>query len=104
MYVLLVHCPTFIVVLTSPLVGLITQNDAYARTFGNPGPNAQGAIVAAMPAGSLVGALIVSSLADKIGRKKVVIISGWVWVVGSILQCASVVRAAALTLHDNWDR
>ena len=68
------------------------QNDAYKDTFGNPGSNAQGAIVASMPAGSLVGALIVSSLADKIGRKKVVIMSGWIWVLGSILQCAAVVR------------
>ena len=68
------------------------QNSAYADTFGNPGPNAQGAIVASMPAGSLVGALIVSSLADKIGRKKVIIISGWIWVLGSILQCAAVDR------------
>lgn len=42
-----------------------------------------------MPAGSLVGALIVSKLADWIGRKKVIILSGWVWVVGSILQCAA---------------
>lgn len=45
-----------------------------------------------MPAGSLVGALMVSSLADRIGRKKVVIISGWIWVLGSILQCAAVDR------------
>lgn len=70
---------------------LSIQNDAYKNTFGNPGSNAQGAIVAAMPAGSLVGALIVSYLADKIGRRKSIIISGWVWVVGSILQCAAVV-------------
>ena len=74
---------------------LSLQNDAYKDTFGNPGSNAQGAIVAAMPAGSLVGALIVTSLADLIGRKKTIITSGWIWVIGSILQCASVVR----TLH-----
>ena len=36
------------------------QNDAYKNTFGNPSSNAQGAIVASMPAGSLVGALIVN--------------------------------------------
>ena len=47
-----------------------------------------------MPAGSLVGALIVSSLADRIGRKKTIIISGWIWVIGSILQCAAVVRTS----------
>lgn len=70
----------------------VLSNDAYKNTFGNPGSNAQGAIVAAMPAGSLVGALIVSSLADRIGRKKVIILSGWIWVIGSILQCAAVDR------------
>ena len=46
------------------------QNDAYKNTFGNPGSNAQGGIVASMPAGSFAGALIVSWLADKIGRKR----------------------------------
>ncbi|KAI0343634.1 general substrate transporter [Trametopsis cervina] len=70
----------------------VLSNDAYKNTFGNPGSNAQGAIVAAMPAGSFAGALIVSWLADRIGRKKVVIISGWIWVIGSILQCAAVNR------------
>ncbi len=57
-----------------------------------PGSDAQGAIVAAMPAGSLVGALMVTQLADRIGRKKTIILSGLIWVIGSILQCASVVR------------
>ena len=57
-----------------------------------PGPSAQGAIVAAMPAGSLLGALAVTQLADRVGRKKTIILAGIVWVIGSILQCASVVR------------
>lgn len=45
-----------------------------------------------MPAGSLCGALIVSFLADRIGRKKSIILAGLIWIVGSILQCASVNR------------
>ena len=68
-----------------------------------PGPNAQGAIVAAMPAGSFVGALAVSALADKFGRKKTVILSGIFWVIGSILQCASIVRISysnSFSFHD----
>ncbi|EPQ50344.1 general substrate transporter [Gloeophyllum trabeum ATCC 11539] len=67
----------------------VLNNDAYLRTFHHPGSNAQGAIVASMPAGSFVGALLVSWLADRIGRKNTVITSGWIWVVGSILQCAA---------------
>ncbi|TFK47455.1 general substrate transporter [Heliocybe sulcata] len=70
----------------------VLNNEAYLRTFHSPGSNAQGAIVAAMPAGSFVGALLVATLADKIGRKNTVISSGWIWVIGSIIQCASVNR------------
>ncbi|KAF9022790.1 general substrate transporter [Hymenopellis radicata] len=70
----------------------VLSNDAYKRTFSHPSSNAQGAIVASMPAGSLVGALMVTQLADRIGRKKTIILSGLIWVIGSILQCASVNR------------
>ncbi|KIJ93702.1 hypothetical protein K443DRAFT_12665 [Laccaria amethystina LaAM-08-1] len=69
-----------------------TQNEAYLKQFHFPGPSAQGAIVAAMPAGSFLGALAVTQLADRVGRKKTIILAGIVWVVGSILQCASVNR------------
>jgi MFS family permease len=44
-----------------------------------------------MPAGSFCGALLVSYVADQIGRKKTVILSGLIWVAGSILQCSAVV-------------
>ena len=45
-----------------------------------------------MPAGSLVGALAASQLVDRIGRKRTIIIAGLIWVIGSIVQCASIVR------------
>ncbi|KAF4566476.1 hypothetical protein EYR36_011903 [Pleurotus pulmonarius] len=67
----------------------VLSNSAYSRTFGNPDPNAQGAIVASMPAGSLVGALAVTQLADRLGRKRTIILAGIIWVIGSILQCAA---------------
>ncbi|KAL9710055.1 high affinity glucose transporter [Leucoagaricus gongylophorus] len=57
-----------------------------------PSSDAQGAIVASMPAGSFVGALLVTQLADRLGRKPTVILAGMIWVIGSILQCASVNR------------
>jgi hypothetical protein len=44
-----------------------------------------------MPAGSFCGALLVSYVADWAGRKKTVILSGIVWVIGSSLQCAAAV-------------
>jgi len=68
-----------------------TQNNHYKAVFDNPGPNVQGAIVAAIPAGSLVGSLSVTWLGDKIGRKRTIIIAGIIWVIGSTLQCAAMV-------------
>ncbi|VDB92528.1 unnamed protein product [Peniophora sp. CBMAI 1063] len=70
----------------------VLNNPAYIEYFHNPTSNAQGAIVASMPAGSFVGSLAVAYIADKIGRKKTIILSGLIWIVGSILQCASVNR------------
>jgi MFS family permease len=65
------------------------QNPHYNKRFG---VNGQGPIVASMPAGSFFGALFVSWLADRIGRKKTVMLAGIIWVIGAILQCASAVR------------
>jgi len=67
----------------------VLNNPAYNSYFNNPNSNEQGAIVASMPAGSFIGSLLVTKLADWLGRKPVVIASGWVWVIGCILQCAS---------------
>lgn len=67
------------------------QNSHYKEVFDYPGPNVQGAIVASIPAGSLVGSLAVTWLGDKIGRKRTIIIAGIIWVVGSTLQCAAMV-------------
>ena len=50
-----------------------------------------------MPAGSLMGALAVTQLADRIGRKKTIILSGLIWVIGSTLQCTSIVSFLLLT-------
>lgn len=47
-----------------------------------------------MPAGSLAGALLVTYLGDKIGRKKTIIVAGIIWVIGSTLQCTSIVSVA----------
>ncbi|KAG2129442.1 hypothetical protein DEU56DRAFT_982317 [Suillus clintonianus] len=62
--------------------------DPLTRTLSTmyPTANAQGAIVASMPAGSLVGALSVTYLGDKLGRKKTIILGGLFWAIGSILQ------------------
>lgn len=48
-----------------------------------------------MPGGATVGALAATHLADKLGRKKTIILAGVLWVVGSILQCASIVSVSS---------
>ncbi|GAA6044088.1 hypothetical protein JCM8097_000203 [Rhodosporidiobolus ruineniae] len=65
------------------------DNPYYLSQFNNPNSDLQGGITAAMPAGSFGGALINSYLADKIGRKRCLILSGWIWVVGCIIQAVS---------------
>ncbi|KAJ8082340.1 high affinity glucose transporter [Marasmius tenuissimus] len=75
----------------SSMSGVLT-NPYYLNTFNHPGESAQGAIVASMPAGSLVGALAVGYLGDYLGRKKSIMLAALIWVVGAVLQCASVNR------------
>lgn len=48
-----------------------------------------------MPAGSLIGALAVTSLADRIGRKNTIILASIIWIIGGVLQCAAIVRASS---------
>ncbi|TKA51135.1 hypothetical protein B0A53_05953 [Rhodotorula sp. CCFEE 5036] len=65
------------------------DNATFLSKMGHPSSLRQGGITAAMPAGSLAGALVNSWLADKIGRKKCVILSGWIWVVGCIIMAVA---------------
>lgn len=80
----------------SSMSGLLSNN-AYQNVFAYPGPTAQGAIVASLPAGSVAGALAATQLADRLGRKKTIILSGLISIVGSALQCASVNRGMLVT-------
>ena len=41
-----------------------------------------------MPDGSFFGALLISKMADMIGRKPTVMLSPWTWVIGLTVQCA----------------
>ncbi|KAF2828550.1 general substrate transporter [Ophiobolus disseminans] len=62
---------------------------AYKRYFHEPSGTRQGGITASMPAGSLVGALSSSFLADRLSRRNAIQIAALVWIVGAILQAAS---------------
>jgi len=63
---------------------------AYKRYFGAPKSYRQGGITCAMPFGSLVGALASSFVADRWSRRTSIQIASCFWVLGSILQCASI--------------
>lgn len=65
---------------------------AYQNYFNNPVSYAQGGITAAMPAGSLVGSLGSSFIADKYSRKFALQVACVLWVIGAIIQCASINR------------
>lgn len=67
----------------------VLGTQAYKQYFDNPVSFAQGGITASMPAGSLVGALGSSFLADRYSRKMALQVGCVLWIIGSIIQCAS---------------
>ncbi|KAI0019170.1 general substrate transporter [Xylariomycetidae sp. FL0641] len=67
----------------------VLGTQAYKRYFHNPESAHQGAITASMPAGSLVGSLASSFLADRYSRKVALQVACLLWILGSIIQCAS---------------
>ncbi|KAH0558467.1 hypothetical protein GP486_004872 [Trichoglossum hirsutum] len=61
---------------------------AYQRYFDNPLGYRQGGITCAMPAGSFLGALVSSFIADRYSRKVSIQIACVIWVIGAIIQTA----------------
>ncbi|PQE12710.1 High-affinity glucose transporter protein [Rutstroemia sp. NJR-2017a BBW] len=62
----------------------VLGTQAYIRYFNNPVSYAQGGITCAMPAGSLVGALSSSYLADRFSRRTSIQIASVFWICASI--------------------
>lgn len=67
----------------------VLGTEGYQRYFGRPTGYRQGGITASMPAGSLVGALSSSFIADSLSRRTAIQIAALIWIVGAILQTAS---------------
>ncbi|EFW19558.1 hypothetical protein D8B26_007771 [Coccidioides posadasii str. Silveira] len=59
------------------------------RDCGGPKPDVQGGITASMAGGSWLGALVSGFLSDWMGRKRAIMAGAVIWVVGSIIVCAS---------------
>ena len=57
---------------------------AYTEYFNVEGGYRQGGITSAMPAGSLVGALASSFIADRYSRKYTIQLAGIIWIIGSM--------------------
>ncbi|KAF2687507.1 general substrate transporter [Lentithecium fluviatile CBS 122367] len=72
----------------SSMSGVLGTN-AYKNYFNHPAGTRQGAITASMPAGSLVGALSSSFIADKLSRRTAIQIGSIIWIIGAIFQAAS---------------
>ncbi|KAK2730824.1 hypothetical protein FQN57_004055, partial [Myotisia sp. PD_48] len=69
-------------------LGEVTPKNPKGKCSG-PKPSTQGGITAAMPGGSWVGALCSGFLADRLGRKLAIQVGSLIWVIGSIITCAS---------------
>ncbi|KAG0055139.1 hypothetical protein BGZ83_009551 [Gryganskiella cystojenkinii] len=68
----------------------VVGTDRYLTYFNHPSSSLQGGIVASMPAGSFFGALLAGPLGDRISRRRTIMLAASIWIVGSIIQCASV--------------
>ena len=68
----------------------VVGTERYQDYFHRPSSSLQGGIVASMAAGSFFGALLAGPLGDIISRKRTVMLAACIWIVGSIIQCASV--------------
>ncbi len=62
----------------------VLGTQAYVNYFGVNGGIRQGGITCAMPAGSLLGALISSFIADRFSRRTAIQIAAIIWIIGSM--------------------
>lgn len=80
------------IISTKAYLCYFNQGPQYLDTDGQcsgPAPDVQGGITASMPGGSWLGALISGYLSDMLGRKKAIQIGSIIWIIGSIIVCAS---------------
>lgn len=87
--------PTFITLLTDQQISsmsAIVITDQYIDYFNNPAGIYQGAIGAALAAGSVVGCVIAGPVSDKIGRRDASMFACLWWLAGTAIQVATTSR------------
>lgn len=62
----------------------VLGTNAYKEYFNNPVSFRQGGITCSMPAGSFVGALASSFIADRLSRRTAIQIASVIWILGSM--------------------
>lgn len=70
-------------------ISAFISHDSYRNYFNNPGSVEQGAITAAVSGGCFIGSLASDVFSEAIGRRTTLIISGFLWIVGAIIQSSS---------------
>lgn len=71
----------------------VLGTQAYTNYFNVHGQYKQGAIPAAMPAGSLLGTLFSSFIADGMSRRSAIQIAAIVWIIGSMFVACVLCRS-----------
>ena len=67
----------------------VTTKDNGDLTSPGLTSNLQGGVTAAMPGGSFLGAIVSGYIADKVGRRQAIMIASVIFIIGSIITCAS---------------
>jgi len=80
------------IISTNPYLCYFNQGPLYwdkDHICSGPSASVQGGITASMPGGSWLGALVSGYISDIMGRKKAIQVGSVIWVIGSIIVCAS---------------
>jgi MFS family permease len=69
----------------------IINTPEFLEQFGNPSSSKTGTIVSIYNLGCFLGCLVAAQFGRKLGRRLTIIVSQWICIVGTILQCTAYV-------------
>lgn len=70
-------------------VSSFVDQPSYRQYFNEPNSTTQGGITAAMAGGSFLGSVFTGILTDKLGRRPVIQIASFFWIVGCVIQTSA---------------